>query len=138
MTATITYSVTIGAVTFDQDSTDYQLPNEPVVIGRRRRRITVVAPHVPGALELASVADEAVLTMTIRCYGGGSNPQTLVDAITAAVDEDSYDVTVAWDGATRTWAARAADWACPIGGADQQLAHRRDLTLTIPVAPYPT
>lgn len=135
---TIAYSLALGGLSFTETSTSYQLPNEPVVIGRRRRRVTTTAPHVPGALELASVADEAFLSMTIRCYGGGSNPQTLVDAITSAVDAASYDVVVTWDGATRTWKARAADWSAPIGGSDQQLAHRRDVSLTIPVYPYPT
>lgn len=135
---TINYTVTLGGLSFNQSSTSYQLPNEPIVIGRSRRRAVVTAPHVAGELELASVADAGRLSMTIRCYGGGSNPQSLVDAITSAIDAASYNVSITWDGATRTWAARAGDWTAPIGGQDQQLAHRRDVSISIPVAPYPS
>lgn len=135
---TISYSVSIGAVTFTHTSASYQLPNQPVEIAVRRRRVTQTAPFVAGALELASVPDEVALAMTVRCYGGGSNPQTLVDAITAAATAASWSLAVTWDGATRTWACRAADWSAPIGGEDQQLAHRRDVHLTIPASPFPT
>lgn len=136
---TIAYSVSLGSLTFDQTSTSYQLPNAPVPLGVRRRRTVVTAPYVAGATELSSVADEASIALTIRCYGGASNPQTLVDAVVAAATAASWNLVVTWDGATRTWAARAADWSAPIGGdGDGQLAHRRDVSLTIPVHPFPS
>lgn len=136
--APISYTITLGALSFTQSSTSYQVPNQPVEIGVSRRRVTVTAPHVPGELELASVAGAATVALTVRCYGGGSNPQTLVDAIVSAVTAETWNLTITWDGATRTWAARAADWRAPIGGEEQQLAHRRDVYLTIPVNPYPS
>lgn len=135
---TIAYSVSLGGLSFTQASTSYQLPNAPIQLGRTRRRVTVTAPYVAGELEIASVADAARVGLTIRCYGGASNPQSLVDAIVTAVEASSWNLAITWDGATRTWKARAADWSAPIGGEDQQLAHRRDVTLSIPVGPYPT
>lgn len=135
---TISYSISLGALTFTQASTSYQIPNEPIVIGRTRRRSVATAPHVAGETELSSVADAARIQMVVRCYGGGSNPQTLVDAVVTAIEAASWNLAITWDGATRTWKARAADWSAPIGGEDQQLAHRRDLSITVPVDPYPS
>lgn len=135
---TIAYTINLGGLSFSQGSTSYQLPNEPVAINRSWRKSFATAPHVAGRLLLSSVADVSTIGMQIRCYGGGSNPQTLVDAITAAVEAPSWSLAITWDGATRTWVAEQADWQAPIGGADEQLLHRRTVSLSIPVAPYPS
>lgn len=137
MTVVVNYSVSLGGLTFTQASTDYQLVGQIELAGRTRRRVLVTAPYVAGALELASVADEARLLMTIRCYGGGTNPQSLVDAITSAIEADSWTLAVTWDGASRSWAAKAADWSAPIEDP-LALVHRRDVRITVPVEPYPS
>jgi hypothetical protein len=134
----ISYSISLGGLTFDQASTSYQVPNQPIVVGRTRRRSVATGPFVAGETELSSVADAARIQMVVRCYGGASNPQSLVDAVVTAIETASWDLAITWDGATRTWKARAADWSAPIGGDDQQLAHRRDLSITVPVDPYPS
>lgn len=133
----ISYSVNLGGLTFDQASTSYQLVDGIQPAERSRRRVAVTAPHVAGDFELSSVADASKLRMTIRCYGGASNAQTLVDAVVAAVEQQSWTLTITWDGATRSWPANAADWTCPIEGQNA-LARRRDITIVVPVQPYPS
>jgi hypothetical protein len=133
----IAYTVNLGGLTFSETSADYQLVDQVQPAERTRRRVAVTAPHVAGDFELSSVADAARLRMTIRCYGGASNPQTLVDAVVTAIEQDAWTLAVTWDGATRSWAANAADWSCPIEGQGA-LVHRRDITIVVPVQPYPS
>lgn len=131
----MTYQVSLGgAVVFDQSSSSYQLLSISPA-GVRRRRVTVTAPDVHGAAELASVLDEASYGMLIRCYGTDmAGAQSLIDAIAAAVGQRSWVLGVTLDGSSRSWQARAADW---VAALEPGLAWRgwRDVTLTVPVAP---
>jgi hypothetical protein len=133
----INYTVNLGGLSFTQASTDYQLVGTVEPAGRSQRRTAVSSANVAGETLLQSVAEMGRLRMTIRCYGGGSNPQTLVDAIVTKIEQMSWNLAVTWDGASRTWKAEPADWTCPIEG-DDALTHRRVITINVPVQPFPS
>jgi hypothetical protein len=130
-----TYSVSFGAVSFDQTSTTYRLVEAgPADI--KWRRTPIVAPFVAGDADLSAVQDVSSYRLVIRCVGGGSNAGTLANALKAAAAVPTTLVVVL-TGASETYAAKAAD--INQGAQFEDLYNNlRVVTLTFPTQPFPT
>jgi hypothetical protein len=107
------------------------------VAGQQTRRDTTTAPDVGGALETSSVPDESSYGIVIEArHTTHTALQTLVDAVTAAATARAWRLTVTIGGSAQTWRCRRASWDAPVE-TPAAWSVRRNITLTIPVDPYP-
>jgi hypothetical protein len=101
------------------------------------RRDTVTAPDVAGELETACVAGNATYGMVLQArHTTWAGLQALIDAATAAATQASWRLRVTVGGSATVWRCRRADWSAPLETPGVWVL-QRNLTLAVPVDPYP-
>lgn len=122
-------------------SSDFWIPEEGISYPKFARRKTRAPgpPHIdgPGAL-LARVSDIGLFPLTV--YAGADTDEALWDAreaLQAAVDQWSYDLTLEVGDATRTFTAECVDDEIDWGEIDSGMVRARICRGSIAIPLYP-
>jgi len=106
----------------------------------RWRRGYASSPWTDGATAVSAVKDQAVLDMRVLVEGtSAANLRTRIDALTDAVSQFTYTVTVTINSQAEVWTADPGDWSLDSESWQPSLVgeHKQIVNVSIPVYPVP-